>query len=223
MPFSNMTLHQFKEVFLQALLALPRFLKNPIQGMKDLPDWEWPILLALQAALGLATGLLGALLSRSLIHVITSIVIAPVSALVVNLVLSGFFYYTFLFLFRKESSFRLISTHMLFASIPVLILNVASPIVPFIGHLGLLASAALLYVGFKENLHLNEKKLKFLVGGLVAIYVALVVIQMVRFQRPSKELNIRATPESLDILEQELRKVEKDAKNPSDEADSKEN
>ncbi|MAV91160.1 MAG: hypothetical protein CL676_07040 [Bdellovibrionaceae bacterium] len=203
-----MTLQHFKEVFLQALFALPRFLKNPIQGMRDLPDWDWPILIALQASLGLVTGLLGAVLTRSLVHMVTSVFIAPISALLVNAILSGFFYYTFLILFKRQISFRFIVTHMLFASIPVLVLNIAASIIPLVGHIGMLASAVLLYVGFRENLHLNELKLRILMGSLVTIYVGVFVFQMVRFHHPDKEMKIRATPESLDILEQELRGLE---------------
>ena len=135
-----MSYQQFKEILLQALLALPRFLKNPIQGMRDLPDWEWPILLALQALLGLVCGLLAAFLSGSLILIITSIVIAPLSNVAVNLILSGFFYYTFLFFFKNEVSYKLIVTHLLFASIPVLLCNVISPVIPFIGVIGVVGA-----------------------------------------------------------------------------------
>lgn len=205
MPYTLMSYQHFKEVFLQALLALPRFLKNPIQGMKDLPDWEWPILLALQALLGLVCGLLAAFLSRSLPLIITSVIIAPISTVAVNLILSGFFYYTFLFLFRSEIPFRAIVTHMLFASIPVLLCNVISPVIPFIGIIGVAASAFLLYVGFRENLRLDEKKLQVLLGGLVGIYLLSFAFQMIRFHQPDQNLKIRATPESLDILEQELK------------------
>lgn len=204
MPYTSMSYQQFKEILLQALFALPRFLKNPIQGMRDLPDWEWPILLALQALLGLVCGLLAAFLSGSLILIITSIVIAPLSTLAVNLILSGFFYYTFLFFFKSEVSYKLIVTHLLFASIPVLLCNVISPVIPFIGVIGVVASALLLYVGFRENLRADEKKLKILLGGLIGFYLLSVAFQLIRFHQPDQDLKIRATPESLDILEQEL-------------------
>ena len=204
MPFTSLNLQQFKEVFLQALLALPRFLKNPVQGMKDLPDWEWPIILALQATLGLACGVVAAILSRSILLIFTSIIIAPISTVAVNLILSGFFYYTFLFFFKKEVSYRLLATHMLFASIPVLLCNIIAPIIPLISILGVVASGILLYVGFRENIQADDKKLRYLVGGLVLFYVLSVGVQMIKFNRPDRDMKIRATPESIDILEQEL-------------------
>jgi hypothetical protein len=201
---SSWNAKHFKEVFLQALLALPRFLKNPIHGMRDLPEWDWPVLIALQAALGLVCGLLAAILSRSLIMIITSIFIAPLSSLAVNFIFSGFFYYTFLFVFRQEVNFKLIFTHLLFASIPVLLCNIVAPLIPPIGFLGVAASALLLYVGFRENVHADEKKLRVLLIGLVVFYLLTVIAQMIRFHHPNSDLKIRATPESIDILEKEL-------------------
>ena len=195
----------FKESFLQALLALPHFLKNPIQGMRDLPDWEWPILLALQGALALVCGVLSAILSRSILMIFTSIIISPLSAVLTSLILSGFFYYTFLFLLRREVSFKGVYTHILFASIPVLLTNIAAPVIPFIGLLGVASAAFLLYVGFTSNLYLPEKKVRYLLMGLVAFYVLAVVLQTVRFYEPEHRRHIKATPESLDILEQELK------------------
>ncbi len=204
MANSAMSFQHFKEVFLSALYAFPRFLKNPVQGMRDLPEWEWPILVALQGALGLVCGIAAAILSGSLLLIFTSIIIAPVMAIAVNFILSGFFYYTFLFFFRSEASFRLIFTHLLFASIPVLVCNVVAPIIPLIGAVGVLASGLLLYVGFHENLRLDANKLKLLIGGLFAFYIISLAIQVVRFHQPDQNLKIRATPESLDILEREL-------------------
>jgi hypothetical protein len=204
MPFADLSYTHFKEIFLQALYALPRFLKNPIQGIKDLPEWEWPVVLALQAALGLVCGLLAALLSGSVLLIITSIFIAPISTVVMNLILSGFFYYTFLFFFKIEVSYKLIVTHLLFASFPVLVSNIIAPLVPLIGVLGVIASAYLLYIGFRANLNADEKRLRILMGGLVVIYILSFAGQMVRFHQPDQTMKTRATPESLDILEKEL-------------------
>lgn len=204
MPFSSYTFSQFREVFLQALLAFPRFLKNPIQGMRDLPDWEWPLLIALQAALGLACGFIGAALSGSILLMITSVIVAPISVLFMSFIFSGFFYYTFLFFFKKEVPFRLVFTHLLFASIPVLVCNIISPIIPFIGVLGVIATGLLLYVGFRENLSVDDKRLRYFIGGLVVAYILLLAVQLVRFHQPDQNLKIRATPESLEILEKEL-------------------
>lgn len=200
----------FKESFFQALLAFPHFLKNPIQGMRDLPDWEWPILITLQAVLGLVSGVLAAILTRSVLTMITSFFISPISTVVVGFILSGFFYYTFLFFFKREVSFKLVYTHLLFASIPVLLTSIASPIIPLIGVLGVIAAGFLLYVGFLSNLHLpshgQEKKMRFLLIGLVSFYVLSVVYQTVDFSKTEQRRHIKATPESMDILEEELKR-----------------
>lgn len=204
MTSSTSSFQHFKEIFLQALFALPRFIKNPIEGMRNLPDWEWPILISLQAVLGLICGLLTAILTRHLLMMITSVVVAPITTVAMNFILSGFFYYTFIFLFKSEIAYRRIFTHLLFASIPVLVCGIIASIVPVVDVIGVLGAACLLYVGFKENFRLDEKKLKILMGGIALFFVASTAFQMIRFHRPNETLKIRATPESLDILEKEF-------------------
>lgn len=160
--------------------------------------------MALQAVIGLSCGLLSAILSRSILMIISSIIVAPLAAVIVSFILSGFFYYTFLFFFKREVGFRVVYTHILFASIPVLLTNIAAPLIPFIGLLGVAAAAFLLYTGFVANAGVNEKKLRILLIGLVAIYTIMVAIQTIRFHEPDSRLGPRATPESIDILEQEM-------------------
>jgi hypothetical protein len=123
----------------------------------------------------------------------------------VNFILSGFFYYAFLFVFKQTTSFRQIFTHLLFASIPVLLVSILSPLVPLIGLVGLGAACLLLIIGFTSNFGLPLKKVRNLLFGMFLTYAALLVIQMITWRGGKESLRVKATPESLDILEKELK------------------
>src|SRR5438105_149946 len=105
----------------QALFTLPHFLKNPVDGMRHLPDWDWPVLLILQGGMAAISGFVKDIVGRHYIGAIVSIFIFPLVALVTSAVVTGFFFYTFMFFFQRHVDFRRVFTHVLFASIPVFV------------------------------------------------------------------------------------------------------
>ncbi len=189
----------------EGILVLPHFFKNPVQGMRLLPDWDWPTMLVLQGAFAAACAVIGNLLERDILGVFVSLVLAPLASLVVIAVGSGFFYYTFLFIFKREIPFRQIWLHQIFAAIPVLLTAVAATIIPPVILIGVAAAMYLLFIGFTENFHLERIKVKKLVIGLGAIYALFWATQFVSYSNKHDHLRLKATPESLDILEKELK------------------
>lgn len=187
------------------ILVLPHFFKNPVQGMRLLPDWDWPTMVLLQGAFAAACAVIGNMLERDILGVFTGLVLAPLSSIVVIAVGSGFFYYTFLFFFKREIPFRQIWLHQIFAAIPVQLTAVTAPIIPPVILIGVAASMYLLYVGFTENFHLERAKVKKLLIGLGAIYAIFQATQFVSYSNKHDRMRLKATPESLDILEKELR------------------
>ncbi len=144
-------------------------------------------------------------LARHAVSAIVSIFIAPFIANIVVAVLSGFFFYTFMFLFHRHVEFRRVYTHLVLASIPVFLMSILSPLVPLIGLVGLGAASLLLIVGFSSNFDLPVKKVRNLIFGLFLAYSAILIVQMISWQGGKEKLRVRATPESLDILEKELK------------------
>lgn len=197
----NVTRAKLKE----AVLALPHFFKNPVQAMRTLPDWDWPTMLLLQGAFAAACAVIANLLERDILGMITGLIIAPISSIVVVAVGAGFFMYTFQFLFKRQVPYRQIYLHMIFAAIPIQITATASPIVPPLILVGIVAAAFLLFVGFVDVFHLERDKTKKLLGGMVLIYVLFWGIQLVSYSSKQERQRIKATPESLDILEKELK------------------
>jgi hypothetical protein len=197
--------NRFRSSVEQAFRTLPHFLKNPIEGMKNLPDWDWPTLITLQAAFAAACGMMMQLVQHHIIAAILAFIIDPIVGNVVNLILSGFFFYTFMFFFKRHIPFRTIYTHLLFASIPVFLVTILSPFVPLVGLVGLGAACILLILGFSYNFQLPIYKVRNLIIGIFLLYAFMMAFQLVSLRGGKENLRIRATPESLDILEKELK------------------
>jgi len=189
----------------EAVFVLPQFFKNPVQGMRNLPDWDWPTMLLLQGAFAAACALVANILERNILRAITGLVIAPLASLVLVAVATGFFYYTFLFFFKREIPYRQIYLHLIFAAIPVQIASVITPFIPPVVLIGIAAALLLLFVGFTENFHLERVKLRQLLVGIGVVYAIFWASQLVSYSTKHERLRLKATPESLDILEKELK------------------
>ncbi|NJM10453.1 MAG: hypothetical protein HC883_06295, partial [Bdellovibrionaceae bacterium] len=87
MPNINWTL--IREKLKKAVLTLPHFFKNPVQGMRTLPDWDWPTMLLLQGAFAAACAVIANVLDRDIVGIVTGLVIAPISSIVVVAVITG--------------------------------------------------------------------------------------------------------------------------------------
>ncbi len=188
----------------EAVVTLPHFLRNPVQGMRQLPNWDWPELLILPPAFALICGLFKNMIERDVVGFFTDIVISPIASVVVTGIVAGWFYYGFKFFFHREVDFRLIYTHIVFAAIPAQVTNIGTKFLPPINFLGLAVSIYLLHIGFVHNFTLDARKLKKLFVGLFSVFVLWWAVQIYKTNYHRDSLRIKATPESLDILEKEL-------------------
>lgn len=185
-------------------LSLPHFLRNPVQGMRQLPNWDWPTLLILPPAFALACGMLKNMVDRDIIGFFTDILISPVASVVVIGIVAGWFYYGFKFFFDREVDFRVIYTHVVFAAIPAQVTNIGTKFLPPINFLGVGAAIYLLHIGFVHNFTLNPAKLRKMFIGLFMVFVLWWAVQFLKLTYRQDSLKVKATPESLDILEKEL-------------------
>ncbi len=188
----------------EAVLILPNFFKNPVQGMRNLPHWDWPTMLILQGILAAVTTVLAQVIGRDYIGAVVGIVIAPITSYLILFIGSGFFYYLFMFFFQREIPYRQIYTHLLFASVPAALVSILTSFVPPVILLGLIATCLLLYVGFVDNFHLDRRKVRNVLIGLMIGYIVFWIFQIIRMTSRHDSMRLKATPESLDILEKEL-------------------
>ena len=154
--------------FLKSLLYfLPKFFKNPIEGMKNAPNLNWYEVISLQFIVSLASGLLSGIISKSFIFLFWGVFIYPFFSILVSFVACLLLHYGILFFFQKEYSIRQTYIILVLANLPFLVLRLISPIVPSIDIIGFLIVGFLLVVGLVENYGLDKKKVIKLVFYIV--------------------------------------------------------
>lgn len=189
----------------ETIQYLKIYFKNPIQAMRHIPDWSWPRLLFLYTAIAALCGALSGLVAMSFTQFLGGLLVLPLSATAIHFIVAGFFYYTFLFFFREEIPLRPIFTVLILANIPMMFLIILSPLIPPVNLLGLIISALLLIVGFVENFRLPRAPIIKLISAMYLLYFALWVFSMIQITKKKETFHHKATPESLDILERELK------------------
>jgi len=196
---------EWKTRFFEAGRILLQFVKNPIEGMRHLPNWDWPFMLVCQAIAAAVAGVAAGIVSGSIARLFTGLIFVPISNALVTAVLSGFFYYTFSFVFQQPTSFQRIYLNLVFAQLPSLVLFAISPILPPLALLGPAATGLLLLVGLVDNLGLDRRKITRLLLGMYAVFVIFWIFNTISQRRSVEAFRDRATPESLDILEREMK------------------
>jgi hypothetical protein len=195
---------EIKAKLREDILTLPHFLRNPVQGMRNLPNWDWPTLLILPPAFALACGMLKNMIDKDLIGFFIDIPLSPIASVVVTGLIAGWFYYGFKFVFHVEVPFRSIYTHVVFAAIPTQLTNIGTKYLPPVNVLGLAVSIYLLHTGFTHNYMLDNRKLKKMFIALFSIFCLWWAVQIFKANYRQDSVRFKALPESLDILEKEL-------------------
>ncbi|MBK9293334.1 MAG: YIP1 family protein [Oligoflexia bacterium] len=191
---------RLKEVF----LFMPQYLKNPHEGIKRAPHWDWWTIIILEISLGILTGILSGLVSRHILAILGGIIIAPIMNLIVSATITGIMYYICLFLLKTEIEFKKLFTVVVLAKIPSQLLSVVSPIAKPIALICIVMAAFLLVVGLVENFMLDKKKVTKIVGTLAGILILFWLYSVIIDATGTKIKVQEYTPESLDQISKEI-------------------
>lgn len=197
-------LSPFKKQFQQVLNYLKNYLKNPVEAIRHPPNWDWNTLIIVYTGAAATCGVLAGVISFRITQILVGLIFFPISACVGAIILSAFFYYTFLFFFRYELSLRLIFTIVTLSLLPFFALYTFSVLIEPLKLIGFAATGFLLIVGFAENSPVDRKKLIQIIVGLYIFYFIFWGMNMIRWRTETKNLKDLATPESYDQLKKEL-------------------
>jgi hypothetical protein len=105
---------------------LPKFIMNPAESLNELPNWDWPVIFALQVFIGVVAGSLAGMVILEPLHVIGNGLLFPVQYILCALLGHGVLHlavqpYLQIQMTRKES--YLLSTLLL---LPLMIFRILS-------------------------------------------------------------------------------------------------
>ncbi len=159
-----------KTVDLKALVSgLVEFVKNPVQRIKTLPDWNWESVFTVQVLLALASGVLSGLIKLNFYRVLYGILLMPVVTTITALLLALFIYYYFQFFENRSESYRKIFIFVILASIPFYLFQILSEYFAPISLIGFGFTSLLGIIGLVENFQVEKKRAYILVGSLFII------------------------------------------------------
>ncbi len=153
------------------LNSLIEFVKNPVEKIKTLPDWNWPSVFTVQILLALASGLLAGLIKLNFLRVLHGLFIMPVVTTVSTMLLALFVYYYFQFFENRTESYKKIFILIILASIPFFLFQIISEYFAPISLIGFAFTALLAIVGLNENFGVEKKRAYMLVGFLFSIVI----------------------------------------------------
>lgn len=147
------------------------FVKNPVQSISLLPDWNWTSLFLLQIVLAVLSGALAGLIKLAFFAVAFGIIIMPVVSTIAALLLALFLYYYFQFFEKRTEDFRRIFTLVILSSLPFYIFQILSEYFAPVTLIGFAFTSLLAVVGLTENFNVTKKRAYQLVGFLSTVVV----------------------------------------------------
>ena len=145
------------------------YLRNPVERIKTLPDWNWSTLLITLIVVSIISGVLTGLVPPNFFRLMGGIIISPIVGVTTTGLGALFIYYYFQVYEKRTCSFRKLFTLLLFANIPFFIFQVGSELIPPITLVGFAFTALLLAVGLTENFQMEKRRSIRLVTILLAI------------------------------------------------------
>jgi hypothetical protein len=188
----------------QAAQFLMGFARNPVQAMKNCPQWNWATVILVQVVLSVLVGALAGLIAKSWMTFFLNLFVFPISTLLSTAVGSGFFYYTFMFIYQKNTPFRTHYTIVALAYMPFLFLRLLSFLGPTVVLVGFAAMCLLLVVGLVENFDIPRQKVIRLILLLSVLFLIVWVIDVIQESHSRMEIKESVKQQTLDQLQKQV-------------------
>lgn len=180
----------------KSLRIFAHYLRNPIHGIQNLPDWGWPELFLHIVVVTAITGSLAGLVATSFASTVYGLVMIPIISVILIMIGAAFFYYFFQVFAGRSLSIRKMVTVIFFANVPFFVFQIASEYFPPISLIGLAFTGFILIAGLTTQFELPRR---LVTRAVVSVYVLFLVVWIVgrldsiRFERSMNE-SLRAPP-----------------------------
>lgn len=156
--------------FKNILTTLIEFIKNPVEKISHIPDWNWPSLFFVQIMIAISSGLLAGLIKLNIFRMAAGLFIMPFVSTITSLLMATFLYYYFQFFENRTENFRRIFTFVILASIPFYIFQIISEYFAPISLIGFGFSFLLAIIGLTDNFSVDKKR-AYQLNGVLFILV----------------------------------------------------
>jgi hypothetical protein len=146
-----------------------------------------------------------AVLNHSLIGFLAGLLIVPLSSVLYIGLCAGFFYYVFLFVFKSSVLYHDLFILIVFAALPSFLAFMFMQKLPPIILLGIALQLVLLRQAFFAVFRMPKPGLNLLMVGVFVVFSGCWVASSLNLEKSRQSLKKMATPESLDILENEMK------------------
>lgn len=188
-----------KESLLKSARLFIDYLRNPIQGIQTIPQWDWLHLLFHILAFTALTGVISGIVQTSVLGLLHGLVIIPIITLILTVVGSLFFYFFFQVFAERTFSLRRIMTIIFFANIPFFIFQTVAEYFPPISLIGLAFTGFILVTGFTVQFGLDRRFVIRIVSLVYAMFFIVWLWSRFDALRSEREFNetLRAPPVKL--------------------------
>jgi hypothetical protein len=205
MPNAKKIYLEFKNVGQTVAIDLLNYIKNPIEGIKNLPHWSFTVTLITQVLISAFFGILSGIIAKKFTYIMSGLIAWPISSLLLTCVISLCFYYLFIFYYKRTVSFKKIYLIVFLSGLASLVLSPLVSLFEPVRILGLILGAFVLIVGLHEHTLLGKMHISRLVFGAILIYTAYWTLQFIQTIATRQDYKKSATQKTLDILEKEMR------------------
>ncbi len=150
---------------------LIEFIKQPLQKISNLPDWNWASLFVVHIFLSIASGVLAGLLKLNFYRVAAGLFLMPIVSTVSVLMMSLFLYYYFQFFENRTENFRKIFTLVVLSSIPFYVFQIISEYFSVISIVGFAFASLLSVVGLCDNFNIERKRAYQVIGLVFILFI----------------------------------------------------
>lgn len=157
----------------RSLQLLVSYMRNPIQGIRNLPDWSWGELLVHMLLFTGATGALAGLVQSSFMSTLHGLLLVPIITGILISVSGLFFYFFFQVFAGRTLSLRKILTVIFFANLPFFVFQTISYWFPPVSLIGLAFTGLILITGFVDVFDLPRK---LVAKTLILLYLLFMLI-----------------------------------------------
>lgn len=164
-------------VILETKEALLTFAKRPFDEIARLPAWSGKRILFLQLIVATLSGILTPLWAPTFWRIFQGLIFFPIFAVLMNLILTSFFYYYFQIFERRVASFTRLLTLVFFATLPFFLFHIASGLFAIADLFGLAMTAMLLVIGLTENFSVPKKRALRLIGVMFGLLFVLWLLE----------------------------------------------